>query len=300
MIRVDNLRKTYGRTQALTGVSLSVAKGEIVALLGPNGAGKSTLLKSVVGLIQPDAGEIRIDGIDMAKDRRSALGRLGFVPQKVCFPPHQRLMEVLRFYAELKGLGEAEAARALHRVGLEPHAHKRVRELSGGMLQRLGLAQSILASPPLLVLDEPTVGLDPHVSCEFRDLLQELNAEGTTIVLTSHLLGEVERLAHRVAILKDGAIAALDTIPSLLAASGLSASLWVKPAEDLRWVQGVLQRIGVPAEQVGTSLRIPAAGDDGLQVLDSLRREGTTIEAFWTTTPTLEEVFRWVVERNRS
>jgi ABC-type multidrug transport system ATPase subunit len=165
------------------------------------------------------------------------------------------------------------------------------------MRQRLGLAQGILADPPLLVLDEPSVGLDPHVAAEFRDLLAELNAGGTTIVITSHLLGEVERLADRVAILKDGLVVALDTIPNLLTATGLSSSLWIKPVNDITYAQAILRNVGIPAEAIGATLKVAAQNDSNLIALDTLREQGVTIESFWTTTPTLEEVFRRVVER---
>lgn len=298
MIDIKSLTKTYPGTKALRSVSLSIRRGEIFGLLGPNGAGKSTLLKSLVGLILPDGGEIRIDGTDLRRDPRTVLAKLGYVPQQVVFPRHQTVREVMAFYAELKGVPTSAIERALERVGLQHDQTKRAGDLSGGMRQRLGLAQSILADPPLLVLDEPSVGLDPHVAAEFRTLLAELNAQGTTIVLTSHLLGEVERLAHRVAILKDGTIAALDSIPQLLTASGLSSALWVKPLDDLTDAQAVLRQIGVPCEAVGLTLKIDTQSDRSLPILDALRQQGIAIERFWTTTPTLEEVFRRVVERS--
>lgn len=296
MIEVEGVSKCFGRVVALHQVSLAVAPGEIVALLGPNGAGKSTLLKAMVGLLKPDCGRIRVAGLDVRRDRTQALAKIGFVPQRVGFPAHQTLAEAMLFFAQLKGEGAEAVKSALTRVGLLAHRERRIGELSGGMRQRAGLAQALLADPPVLVLDEPTVGLDPQVSSEFRDLLLGLNREGTTIVLTSHLLGEVERLAHRVAILKEGDLLAMDSIAQLLTQSGLPTALWVKPRADLAWVKNLLETQGIPAEQVGPSLRIPRQGD-GLTALDVLRRGGVPIESFWTTTPTLEEVFRWVVER---
>ncbi len=294
MIHVENIHKVFGKRQVLGGISFTVAPREIVALLGPNGSGKSTLLKSIVGLLFPSRGRITVDGIDLLRNRREALTRVGFVPQRVAFARHLTIAEVLSFYAALKSLPVDAVDRALGRVGLADARNRRVGELSGGMLQRLGLAQAILAQPPLLVLDEPTVGLDPNVSREFRDLLAELNGEGTTILLTSHLLGEVERLAHRVAVLKEGEIAALDTVPRLLTASGVSSALWVKPSDPAH-AQQLLNDRGIVATTIGVSLRIEAGESDGLAILDLLRREGVGIETFWTTTPTLEEVYRWVV-----
>lgn len=294
MITVSELVKSYPSAQALKGVSLRVERGEIFGLLGPNGAGKSTLLKAIVGLVNPTAGSIVVDGIDLRRQPKAALAKIGFVPQQVAFPAHLTIREVLAFHAEIKGLPESSIMSGLQQVGLQHDAHRRVGELSGGMRQRLGLAQAILADPPLLVLDEPSVGLDPHVAAEFRDLLAELNARGTTILLTSHLLGEVERLAHRVAILQDGAVLALDTMQNLM--TRLKPSLWIKLAGDCSPAQEVLRTLGMSFDTVGQTLRVSSSGNQNVVVLDALRQEGVEVETFWTTMPSLEEVFRTVVE----
>ena len=299
MVRVEGVSQYYGKRQVLRDITLHVERGEIFAFLGPNGAGKSTLLKAIVGLLFPGKGSISIDGISLERERRKALSRIGFVPQRVAFPRHLSVQEVLEFHAQLKEVGAAEIARSLQRVGLE-HARKRlVGELSGGTLQRLGIAQAILADPPLLVFDEPTVGLDPQVSCEFRLLLKELNREGVTVILTSHLLGEVELQASRVVILKEGSIIAQDTVARLLTASGLPSALWVKTPQNLSQVQPFLRDQGFVSEQVGADLRIAVTAESALLALDTLRQAGVGITAFWTTTPTLEEVFRYMVEKER-
>lgn len=295
MIRIESLRKTYGRVVALHEIDLTVPRGEFFGLLGPNGAGKSTLLKAIVGLLHPTRGTVRIDGIDLFRDRRTALRRIGYVPQRIGFPAHQTVREVLAFHAALKGLVGEAVDRAVQRVGLQEDSHRCAGELSGGMMQRLGLAQALLAEPPVLVLDEPTVGLDPHIAADFRQILWDLNEAGTTIVLSSHLLGEVERIARRVAILKEGRIVAEDSISGLLIKSGLCSALWVKPVEDLSYVQNLLHTVGIPAETVGESLRIVSHNGDFLRALEALRRTGVTIESFWTTSPTLDEVFRLLV-----
>lgn len=297
MVRVEGVSKSYGHRLVLQGIDLVVEPGEILALLGPNGAGKSTLLKAIVGLLLPSKGSILIDGQRLDKAKRQALSRIGFVPQRVAFPRHLSIQQIMSYYARLKGVPTVAIPKSLKRVGLEREAHRQVGELSGGTLQRLGLAQAILASPPLLVLDEPTVGLDPQVSCEFRALLSDLNHEGVTVILSSHLLGEIERLADRVAILKEGRILIQDTIPHLLTASDLPANLWVRLASGREQALSGLGKAGILFDQVGPSFRFNASGEQALVVLDTIRREGAEIEAFWTTTPTLEEVFRWVVEK---
>jgi ABC-type multidrug transport system ATPase subunit len=299
MVRVEGLHQYYGKKQVLNDITLHVRRGEIFAFLGPNGAGKSTLLKAAVGLLFPRQGRISIDGIDLKKERRKALSRIGFVPQRVAFPKHLSVEEVLKFHARLKGVGEEAVERALERVRLG-HARKQpAGELSGGTLQRLGIAQAILADPPLLVFDEPTVGLDPQVSAEFRLLLKELNEDGVTVLLTSHLLGEVELQASRVAIIKEGRIIAQGSVAELLTASGLPSSLWVKTPVRLDEIQPLLQRHGYLGEQAGPDLRIAVTAENTLAVLDLLREAGIGISSFWTTTPTLEEVFRWMVDKEQ-
>jgi ABC-type multidrug transport system ATPase subunit len=295
VIQIRSLSKTYGSKQVLAGIDLTVARGEIVGLLGPNGAGKSTLMKCLVGLVRPDRGEITIAGVDLPRDPPAALAKLGFVPQRVAFPAHQTVAGVLTFYAAIKGLPRSAIERALDRVGMGAQRHKPVAALSGGMLQRLGLAQALLAEPPLLILDEPTVGLDPQVSLAFRDLLAELNAAGTTILISSHMLSEVERLAHRVAILKNGVIVAVDSFAGLLSASGLPSALWIRPKGPITAALAALQAGGLQAEVIGGVIRVPEAL--GLPALERLWREGVVVNTIWTTTPTLEEVFRWLVEK---
>jgi ABC-type multidrug transport system ATPase subunit len=299
MVRIEGVHQYYGKRQVLRGISLHVGRGEIFAFLGPNGAGKSTLLKAVVGLLFPSDGEISIDGISLKLERRKALSRIGFVPQRVAFPRHLTVQQVLEFHARLKQVGADAIDRALNRVRLGQARGRLVGELSGGTLQRLGIAQAILADPPLLVFDEPTVGLDPQVSAEFRTLLHELNAEGVTVMLTSHLLGEVELEATRVGILKDGAIIAQGTVPQLLTASGLPSSLWVKTPHPLGELQPILAASGYLCEEVAGELRIYVTAENSLGALDTLRESGIAITSFWTTTPTLEEVFRWVVEKEQ-
>jgi ABC-type multidrug transport system ATPase subunit len=299
MVRIEGLHQYYGKRQVLRGISLQVRRGEIFGFLGPNGAGKSTLLKAVVGLLFPAEGSITIDGISLERERRRALSRIGFVPQRVAFSRHLTVQEVLEFHARVKNVGSAAVERALGRVRLQQARKRVVGELSGGTLQRLGIAQAILADPPLLVFDEPTVGLDPQVSAEFRTLLQELNAEGVTVMLTSHLLGEVELEASRVAILKEGSIIAQGTVPQLLTASGLPSWLWVKTAHPFGDLRQLLSEHGYRCEQAGPDLRIAVTADNSLTALDILRDSGVAITSFWTTTPTLEEVFRWVVEKDQ-
>ncbi|RPJ44472.1 MAG: ABC transporter ATP-binding protein, partial [Candidatus Latescibacterota bacterium] len=194
----------------LADLSLDVRPGETYALLGANGAGKTTTMKILLGLIRADSGEATIAGVSVEDARARA--RLGYLPEHPYFFPHLTGEEIVRYYGRLSGLGRAEAARRadrlLARVRLSKAARGRIRTYSKGMLQRLGFAQALVASPDLLILDEPLSGLDPVGRREMRDLLAELKTNGTTILLTSHILEDVERVCDRAGFLADGKIRA--------------------------------------------------------------------------------------------
>lgn len=194
---------------ALTDVSFEIPAGEVTGLLGLNGAGKTTIMKLITGLLFPDAGKIRVFGHSPSDE--AAKARVGFLPELPYFPPQLKPGDALAYYGRLSGLSgsalAAAVADAMLKTGLEPHAGKRVSEFSKGMLQRLGLAQALLHSPDLLVLDEPVSGLDPLAIHDIRSLLAGLNAEGRAIFLSSHSISEVEKLCSRVLIMVRGSLA---------------------------------------------------------------------------------------------
>ena len=194
---------------ALCGLNLSLDRGEIAGLLGLNGAGKTTIMKLMTGLLFPDAGDISVFGFppsDVASKKR-----IGFLPELPYFYPYATADEALLYYAGLSGLkGPAARARVdavIEKVGLKPHASKKVAEFSKGMMQRLGVAQAIVHDPELLILDEPVSGLDPLAIHEIRDLISQLNAEGRTVFLSSHSISELEKVTDRVFILVQGRLA---------------------------------------------------------------------------------------------
>jgi Cu-processing system ATP-binding protein len=215
MVEARGLVKRYGGVVAVEDLSFDVEPGETFALIGPNGAGKTTTLKLLLGLARPAHGTIVIGPDRLAPGDPRARRQLGYVPQRVEFPAGRTVGEVLEFFADLKGLPRSAVERALERTRLVRHAARRATELSGGFTQRLSLAQAILGDPALLVLDEPTASLDPEATWEFRTLTQQLRSEGVTIVLCSHLLAEVERVADRVLILSEGRCAAIETMSAL-------------------------------------------------------------------------------------
>src|SRR3989441_10503118 len=207
-LAVDGLAKRYGTVEALRGVDLDVQEGELVGLLGPNGAGKSTLVKIACGLVRASAGSVEVCGAPAGSPpaRRS----LGYLAELFRFPSWMSADELLTLHQRLAGStrGTAERTELLELVGL-PHARAtRVAAMSKGMQQRLGIAQALVGSPPLLLLDEPTSALDPSGRRIVRGLLEELRRRGTSVLLNPHLLSEVELVCDRVAILRDGSVVA--------------------------------------------------------------------------------------------
>ncbi len=231
-IEVSGLAKRYGSVQALDGVDLTVRQGEFFALLGPNGAGKTTLISILAGLARPDAGTAKVMGFDVIRDYREARRALGVVPQELVFDPFFTVRETLRFQSGYFGLRHNDAwiDEVIERLDLTPKADANMRSLSGGMKRRVLVAQALVHKPPVIILDEPTAGVDVELRQGLWQFVTGLNAAGHTIVLTTHYLEEAEALCGRVAMLKQGKIVALDTTPNLLAGvAGLRLRLRVSP-----------------------------------------------------------------------
>jgi len=221
-LQVSDLTKRYGRVCALEGVNLALEHGSVLALLGPNGAGKSTLFGCLLGLTLPTTGEIRLQGRPLAD---ADLARMGYVAERVALYPHRTAWENAVFFAELKGLPGAEVDAQLKRVGLNPVRDRKVRQLSKGMLQRLGLAIALCGRPQLLILDEPFNGLDPALLDSLQTILREERERGATLLISTHTMSAIEPLASHVAILLRGRVAAFNTVDELRAEYGGTESL---------------------------------------------------------------------------
>jgi Cu-processing system ATP-binding protein len=300
MIRVDGLVKRFGTVVAVDDLSFSIERGESFAMIGPNGAGKTTTLKMLLGLIRPDAGSIAIGARRLSPDAPEARRELGYVPQRVSFPAGRTVEEVLGFFADLRGLPRGATLDALKRVGLESFATRAASQLSGGFTQRLSLAQALLGDPALLVLDEPTASLDPEATWEFRSLVDQLRREGRTILLCSHLLSEVERVADRVLILVQGRRAALEPLAQLRERQMNATRLVIDVRGDGERVRTTLESLGRPVEPLdGARFALDASNGHGLAALDALRRGGVEVRSFELQRPTLEEIFMQVVRRER-
>ena len=218
-IKINGVHKYFGSLHALKGVDLTIEQGEFFALLGPNGAGKSTLINILAGLIKPSAGNIAVMDFDVVHQYQQARQLLGVVPQELVFDPFFNVREMLRFQAGYFGRGPENDPwidEILEGLGLTDKAHTNMRKLSGGMKRRALIAQALARKPPVIVLDEPTAGVDVELRQMLWEFIKKLNRAGHTIILTTHYLEEAEALCSRVAMMKQGEIVALDSTSNLL------------------------------------------------------------------------------------
>lgn len=275
MIRIEGLTKRFGRTTAVDGVSLEVPAGDSVALWGANGAGKTTLIRCVLGLLRY-RGRIEVGGFDVRRRGKAARRLIGYVPQELGFYDDLGVAEAVRFFARLKGVGVGvgDVDAVLGGVGLAGHGRKRIRELSGGMKQRLALAVAMLGDPPVLVLDEVTASLDACGREEFVSLLTRLSGAGRTMLFASHRVDEVTTLARRVVVLEWGRVAAEVPAAEFVGYLGLGTVLHLRIDATAREralsllrtsgfaprLNGVGLYVPVPAAQKAAPFRVLAEG----------------------------------------
>lgn len=287
---IEGVCKRFGSLQALDRVSLEVKQGEFFGLLGPNGAGKTTLISAMAGLCRADSGSIRVLGHDTVTDYRAARARLGVVPQELVFDPFFTVRETLRIQSGYFGLRRNDdwIDEILQRLDLEAKADVNMRRLSGGMKRRVLVAQALVHRPPLIVLDEPTAGVDVELRQGLWAFVRDLNRQGHTIVLTTHYLEEAESLCGRIAMLKQGRVVALERTADLL---------------SRRMQQTLRLRLGggtaLPAEfravaratSDGRVAIVLDSADDVAACLARLRAAGVTFDDIELVKPDLEDVF---------
>ena len=204
-IVIHKVSKSYGEQKALNNVNFEVGRGQIVGFLGPNGAGKSTLMKIICGYLPADEGQVFIEQIDVAKDALSAKSKLGYLPENNPLYPEMHIREYLQFFAAMRSVDKSKIEEVINKTGLKPEAHKKIHQLSKGYRQRVGLAGCLLHQPEVLILDEPTTGLDPHQLNSIRELIKEIG-KTTTILLSTHIMQEVEAMCERAIIIHQGKI----------------------------------------------------------------------------------------------
>lgn len=291
MIRFEAFAKAFGTVRAVNGLDLEIEAGESFALLGPNGGGKTTVLRALVGLHRPSSGRILVRDVDIAKEPDTVRRLMAFVPQRVTIPDVLTGREVLSFVAEMRQAAAGRVDEALARMALSDDADRQVKEYSGGMLQRLGLAAALLEEVPLLVLDEPTLNLDPQGIDSLHRVLAGLKERGTTIVFSSHSIHLAVQLADRVGVLVDGDLVTVDPVATFQAE--VTRQTTVRVVLD-RIDDGIIEA----AERAGAEVRacnathvsFRAQPERRLDVIRAIERAGGTVEEFHTEAPGWESL----------
>ncbi len=301
MISVKNLKKRYGEIVAVNGISFDVNQNETVVLLGPNGSGKTTTLKSIVGLVIPDEGEIYINGINLKLESKKAKEFISFLPQRIYLSENLKVIEMLEFYRKIRNVSVQRVEYVIEALGLKDILNKYGRELSGGTIQRLGIAIALLPDVPILILDEPTISLDPEGVMKFKSLLSSLKGEGKTILFTTHLLNEVDELADKVGILVGGRLITFENASELKRKLKFESKVYlvIKNMRD-EFVDVAYEMGALDVRRNGTSMVIKADSSKVLDIIFKIRERGALIENFQTSSQSFETVYKKLIEEYES
>jgi ABC-2 type transport system ATP-binding protein len=297
-IELRSLHKRFGDVHALRGVDLTVREGEVFGFLGPNGAGKSTTIDVLLDFVRATTGEASVFGLDTRAHSREIRSRTGVLPDAYHLEGHLTGRQHLQFAINSKGVDDDPDA-LLERVRLGDAGDREVGGYSKGMAQRLLLAIALAGEPDLIVLDEPSTGLDPNGARRMREIVREERDRGATVFFSSHILGQVEAVCDRVGILDDGAIVAEDSIEGLEATVGsqatLDVTLSVAPDDGVLAAVEAIESVGSvtvdAASDDGTTVTVSCADEQKIEVLDALRADGATVTDFETSEPSLEDMF---------
>jgi Cu-processing system ATP-binding protein len=288
-LSIHSVSKLFGDHKAVDAVSLDVADGECLALVGHNGAGKTTLFKVILGLMRASEGDISIRGLAPGDHDVN----LGFLPENVVFQKNLTGPEVLSFFSRLKGCRRQHIPELLNRVDLKDVGKKRIGAYSKGMRQRLGLAQALIGKPDLLILDEPTSGLDPSSRRRFYQMLDDLREDGTTILLSSHALSEVESYTSRVGIMRDGKLLAHGPMSDLARNAGLPVRVNVLTtlAEQDRNIVSGMKGVLCETSPAENLLRITCGADQKLEIVRRITSEARGLKDLQIMPPTLDDIY---------
>ena len=292
-IEVRSLTKSFNNFKAVDNVSFNVGTGEIFGFLGPNGAGKTTTIKAMLDLIHANSGEIKINGLDITKKGKEIKKYVGYLPERVAFYDNLTALQNLNFYAEMKNASKEECKALIEEFGLGDAVSKKVGKFSKGMVQRLGMARAVIGNPPILILDEPSGGLDPRGVVLVRDKIREMKNKGTTVFVSSHILSEIQALCDRVGIIDKGVLVAEDTV------SKLSKRLNLKPkisVELEKMSDGIVEAVkkvdGIGDVQIiNKIINVICDPKKKAKVIVAIEKAGGNIINLHTIEPSLEEVF---------
>jgi len=290
ILETKNLSKSFGPSKAVDNLSLEIPEGSVFGFLGPNGSGKSTTIRMMTDLIRPDEGEVFIQGQSVQKKHQKALGKVGAFIERADFYKHLSAKTNLEMLARMDGKGYSQIPIVLERVGLSSRANDKVKHYSQGMRQRLGIAQALLAKPKLLILDEPTNGLDPQGMKEVRDLIKELNNEGITIFISSHLLNEVQKMCTHVAIIFEGKLITSGSMNTLLTESEIfTTEISVEPIEKAKSILYPLDWI-IKCDERNGVLMVNTSQDKISDIISILVQNGCAVNSVISKT-SLEDLY---------
>lgn len=299
MIQVDHLTRCYGPTTAVNDVSFRIEHGEVVGLLGHNAAGKTTIMKMLTGYLEPTAGSIHIDDLEMGRDTRAIQARIGYLPENCPVWPEMTVIDYLDYQAALHGVPEDQReqalASAIRRTELEDKATDTIETLSRGYRQRVGVAQALLHDPDVIILDEPTNGLDPNQIRHMRDLIQEL-ARDATVVVSTHILQEVQAVCERVLILRAGELVVDSRLDELQQSSGLRVQVDGEAGETLRQIDGVTTVEDQGAENGLHQYLLETRAETAPAVAETITRAGLRLYALHPRRRDLETLFAEINE----
>ena len=309
MIEVKNVTKSYGKAVAVNDISFTIKEGEIVGLLGPNGAGKSTTMNMITGFIEPTQGEIIVDGYDMAKKPRKAKKEIGYMPEGVPLYTDLTVKEFVTYMAEIKQVNKKERKEKVEKIlketGLNDVEKKLIKNLSRGYKQRVSMAGALVGGPKILILDEPTVGLDPKQITEIRSLIKELG-KTHTVILSSHILSEVSQICNKVIIINKGKIIAIDTPENLENKVSKNNCLYVTVEDTENKMETMKEKIKdikklelVQSNEDGTKQYVIEANEDvdlRNTIFSEFAKENITIFEMKKADSTLEDAFMKLIE----
>ncbi len=306
MLRIENLTKVFGRTVALDGLNMTVEAGALYGFVGPNGAGKTTTIKTVIGLLAPDDGRVLVNDIDVAKEPDRVMARIGYVPDAFGVYDNLKVSEYMEFFASCYGLAGLKARKRgqmlLEQVGLDDKADFYVEGLSRGMQQRLCLARALIHNPPVLIMDEPTAGLDPRTRYEFKEILKELRNQGKTVLISSHILSELAEICTDIGVIDQGRMVFEGSMEEILAQINVASPLLIsvsgnrQKALELLRAHPEVETVTIREEEIAVGF----SGDkrDEETLLKQLVEAGVNVYGFVRERGNLESVFMQITDHS--